>query len=174
MELLSKELIVLGHVGVGGQKGFLYEIHGVAPCLPASQYKDPTKILVHDYIKLCTPNNNENLSTETDYKIIYLGNYYDYGTGFDGCVYGENGLCPTLKARNYKGPLKILSYEKSESTIKEVKVIGQMDNSLDHTFESANRVYDIYGIAPTIPTCGGGGIQPKILEIRKRKWKSEE
>lgn len=48
----------------------------------------------------------------------------------------------------------------------EVKVIGQMDNSLDHTFESANRVYDIYGIAPTIPTCGGGGIQPKILEVK--------
>ena len=46
----------------------------------------------------------------------------------------------------------------------DVKVIAQMDNTLDHTFESANRVYDVYGIAPTIPTCGGGGIQPKILE----------
>ena len=27
----------------------------------------------------------------------------------------------------------------------EVKVIGQMDNTIDHTFESANRVYDIGG-----------------------------
>ena len=27
----------------------------------------------------------------------------------------------------------------------EVKVIGQMDNSIDHTFESANRVYDVRG-----------------------------
>lgn len=44
-----------------------------------------------------------------------------------------------------------------------VKVIGQMDNTQDHTLESANRVYDIQGLAPTIPTCGGGGIQPKIL-----------
>ena len=42
-----------------------------------------------------------------------------------------------------------------------------MDNTMDNTFESANRVYDIHGIAPTIPTCGGGGIQPKILEIKK-------
>ena len=46
----------------------------------------------------------------------------------------------------------------------EVKVIGQMDNSIDHTFESANRVYDVGGVAPTMNTCGGGGLQPKILE----------
>ena len=45
----------------------------------------------------------------------------------------------------------------------EVKVIGQMDNTIDHTFESANRVYDVGGCAPTMNTCGGGGLQPKIL-----------
>ena len=49
----------------------------------------------------------------------------------------------------------------------EVIVIAQMDNAIDHTFESANRIYDVNGIAPTIPTCGGGGIQPKILEVKK-------
>lgn len=48
----------------------------------------------------------------------------------------------------------------------EVKVIAQMDNTIDHTFESANRIYDINGIAPTMNTCGGGGLQPKILEIK--------
>ena len=46
----------------------------------------------------------------------------------------------------------------------EVKVIGQMDNTIDHTFESANRVYDVGGVAPTMNTCGVGGLQPKILE----------
>lgn len=35
-----------------------------------------------------------------------------------------------------------------------INIIGQMDNS-DGTFESANRIYDANGIAPTIPTCGG-------------------
>ena len=48
--------------------------------------------------------------------------------------------------------------------IMEVKVIGQMDNTIDNTFESANRVYDVGGVSPTINTCGGGGLQPKILE----------
>ena len=38
-----------------------------------------------------------------------------------------------------------------------VKIIGKMDNTLDHTFESANRVYDTTGISPAMNTCGGGG-----------------
>lgn len=46
----------------------------------------------------------------------------------------------------------------------EVKIIGKMDHTIDHTFESANRVYDKNGIAPTINTCGGGGLQPKIID----------
>lgn len=49
----------------------------------------------------------------------------------------------------------------------DVKIIGQMDNTIDHTFESANRVYDVGGVAPTMNTCGGGGLQPKILEANQ-------
>lgn len=48
----------------------------------------------------------------------------------------------------------------------QVVVIGCMDHTIDNTFESANRVYSKYGLCPTIPTCAGGNIQPKIL-IRK-------
>ena len=46
----------------------------------------------------------------------------------------------------------------------QVVVLGQMDNTLDHTFESANRVYDKEQLCPTIPTCAGGNIQPKVIE----------
>lgn len=49
----------------------------------------------------------------------------------------------------------------------EVKVIAQMDNTIDHTFESANRIYDVNRLSPTIPTGCGGGHTPKILEIKK-------
>lgn len=49
----------------------------------------------------------------------------------------------------------------------DVKIIGQMDNTIDHTFESANRIYDEDGVAPTMNTCGGGGLQPKILEVKQ-------
>lgn len=47
----------------------------------------------------------------------------------------------------------------------EVKVIGRMDNSIDHTFESANRVYDRNGLSPTLSTSQGGGLQPKIIDV---------
>ena len=46
----------------------------------------------------------------------------------------------------------------------QVVVLGKMDNTIDHTFESANRVYDKNCLCPTIPTCAGGNIQPKIIE----------
>lgn len=49
----------------------------------------------------------------------------------------------------------------------DVKIIGQMDNTIDHTFESANRIYDADGVAPTMNTCGGGGLKPKILEVKQ-------
>lgn len=42
-----------------------------------------------------------------------------------------------------------------------------MDHTMDNTFESANRVYDKDGLCPTIPTCGGGNIQPKVIEETK-------
>lgn len=38
-----------------------------------------------------------------------------------------------------------------------VVVLGRMDNSLDGTLESANRIYDTNGLAPTVNTCSGGG-----------------
>lgn len=49
-----------------------------------------------------------------------------------------------------------------------VIVIGQMDNTKDHTLESANRVYSVFGLAPTINTCGGGGHHPKIIDNELR------
>ena len=49
------------------------------------------------------------------------------------------------------------------------RVVGQMDNTADHTFESANRVYDKDGLCPTIPTGTGGGHLPKILTRQQDK-----
>lgn len=60
--------------------------------------------------------------------------------------------------------VKAEKHDLGVALMEEVKVIGQMDNTMDHTFESANRVYDTNGVAPTMNTCGGGGLQPKILE----------
>lgn len=51
---------------------------------------------------------------------------------------------------------EILPIERVHS---ELVVLASMDNTIDHTFESANRVYSKYGCCPTITT----HMQPKIL-----------
>ena len=58
----------------------------------------------------------------------------------------------------------------------EIKVVGTMGNSEDHTYESTNRVYSTDGIAPTSDTCQGGGHETKILtnEFRIRKLTPRE
>jgi hypothetical protein len=63
--------------------------------------------------------------------------------------------------------IQSLSKQASKQASKQVEIIGCMDNTMDNTFESANRVYDTDGLSPTINTCGGGGLQPKIVEVQK-------
>lgn len=77
-------------------------------------------------------------------------------------------IAVTLLSRDYKG-VNNYGFNGVIERMDEVRVIGQMDNTLDGTFESANRVYDSEGVCPTIPTCTGGGIQPKILETKDVK-----
>ena len=47
----------------------------------------------------------------------------------------------------------------------EIIILGQMDNSEDHTHESANRVYSTMGICPVISTCGGGGAAAENYQL---------
>lgn len=43
-------------------------------------------------------------------------------------------------------------------------VLGSLDTPpFDKRFESCRRVFSPQGIAPACHTCGGGGIEPKIL-----------
>ena len=40
--------MVVADIGVGGQRGLIYDSHGIAPTLSATQYKDSTKVLVYE------------------------------------------------------------------------------------------------------------------------------
>ena len=44
----KQRIIRLTHKGSGGQKGWIYSIFGIISTLPASQYKDPSLIVVYD------------------------------------------------------------------------------------------------------------------------------
>lgn len=73
---------------------------------------------------------------------------------------GFGDICPTLTSAMGMGGGHIpMIMEETNRPI----VIGQMDNTIDRTFESANRVYDPNGIAPTQHGFGGGGHETKII-----------
>ena len=76
-------------------------------------------------------------------------------------VYNVKGISPAVNAMANNG---LFVRKVHKFTRKGNVVIGQMDNTQDHTFESANRVYAGYGCAPTVNTCGGGGLQPKVIK----------
>ena len=92
-------------------------------------------------------------------------------------VYSSGGVSPTITARDYKDPIKVLDMSKKRNIMADSTaqhstaqhslnccVIGCMDNSKDHTYESANRIYSRYGLSPTIPTNCGGDHLPKVIE----------
>ena len=117
----------------------------------------------------------------------------------DRRVYDNTGLAPCLRAENHDVKIfdvktKFLGrygYDKTrqdktrqdndsaQNESCQVVVLGKMDNTIDHTFESANRVYSRFGVCPTIPTGAGGGHTPKLEvevmnEYRIRKLTPKE
>lgn len=60
-------------------------------------------------------------------EIVYLGNYLGYGTGYDGNVYGGGGIAPTLKARDYKGAIKVLIENEQRESIRNDNEIRQQE-----------------------------------------------
>lgn len=141
-------IIDVSMIGLDGSPRVYDNIH---PCITQRLYKEPTMVCL----------------------VQYLGTVNIGGTGAFTKYTKE--ICKTLKAQNHdicavetiKLSERIDMINDTNTITKQVEVIGCMDNKLDNTFESANRVYDLDGICPTIPTCGGGGIQPKILEVKK-------
>ena len=84
----ENKIMALGHLGVGGQKGWVFDVNGISRCLAATDYKDPTKIIeTRTMIEITEP------------KIKRLGNLYDENAGGAraGNVYNASGLSPTLQ-----------------------------------------------------------------------------
>lgn len=75
-----------------------------------------------------------------------VGNTNPSGRGINGDVYSSDRLAPTLTTNKGEGA--------------KVVIAGQLPGK----FEMPNRVYDPNGIAPTIRTMQGGGLEPKIIQ----------
>ena len=64
-------------------------------------------------------------------------------------VYHDSGICPTIAARDYKGPNQVLQ-------------VGQYDTD---TRNNSNRfrTHSVEGTSPSLTTMGGGGLEPCVL-----------
>jgi len=91
----------------------------------------------------------------------------DLGVGGQrGRVFSTNGIVGCLSATDYKDPPKILQVGNIVKT-------GQFDNP------QRGRIYDPDGLAPTLNTCSGGGLEPKFVDrscvdVRIRKLTPRE
>lgn len=91
----------------------------------------------------------------------------DLGVGGQrGRVFSTNGIVGCLSATDYKDPPKILQVGNIVKT-------GQFDNP------QHGRIYDPDGLAPTLNTCSGGGLEPKFIDrsrvdVRIRKLTPRE
>ena len=86
--------------------------------------------------------------------------------GQRGRVFSTNGIVGCLSATDCKDPPKILQVGNIVKT-------GQFDNP------QRGRIYDPDGLAPTLNTCSGGGLEPKFIDrscvdVRIRKLTPRE
>lgn len=73
-----------------------------------------------------------------------------------GLIHGDNQICATLCARDYREPKCI--------------AVGKLEGGVwDKRYNQTRQVFHPEGLSPTIMTGGGGGTETKIIAIRGRK-----
>lgn len=67
---------------------------------------------------------------------------------------------PTLTSRDYKDPRLV-----NENVVRQVGNVSDCNGSWNNP--QVGRVYDASGCSPTLNTCGGGGHEPKVIQVGK-------
>lgn len=75
----------------------------------------------------------------------------------DGKAREYDDFCPTLTARDYKDP-RIVNENK-------VRQIGNIVNTGNWDNPQRGRIYSSNGCSPALNTCGGGWLEPKIIQL---------
>ena len=76
-------------------------------------------------------------------------------------IYGQDGISPTLLARDYKDPVRVA----------EIEQVAQMYPNSGNP--QAGRIYDKDGLSPCLDTCQGGNREVKIVEENCSKLQKE-
>ena len=107
---------------------------------------------VTERLKITDPTMTKNIvgTTKPDFRTI----------GQRDAVYQTNGVMGSLVATDYKQPKQILEEPKIQQ-LGNIVSTGNWDNP------QRGRIYSSEGISPALNTCGGGGLEPKIVEEPK-------
>ena len=83
---------------------------------------------------------------------------------YDSCQVKREGkareydnFCPTLTARDYKDPRLV-----NDNVVRQ---IGNIVNTGSWDNPQRGRIYSSNGCSPALNTCGGGGLEPKIVQV---------
>lgn len=152
----------IGHLGTGGQKGWVFNANGISRCLAATDYKDPTKIVeTKTMIKITEPvicasrgRNPADLS--------------DRGAG----AYTEQHLEP----KNDGTSNTLTTVQKDNLLLEPAPKILQIGNLIPDagrkfTNPQTGRVYDPQELGPTLNTAQGGPREVKIIEATPEAYR---
>ena len=140
----------IGHLGTGGQKGWVFNANGISRCLAATDYKDPTKIVeTRTMIEITEPVICASRGRNTD-------NPNDRTTGIS--------TEQRLELKN-DGCSNTLTTVQKDNMVLEPK-IKRLGNLYDENAGGARagNVYAPDGLAPALQTAQGGNRMPLITE----------
>ena len=144
----------IGHLGTGGQKGWVFNANGISRCLAATDYKDPTKIVeTRTMIEITEPVICASRGRNTD-------NPSDRTTGIS--------TEQRLELKNDGISNTLTTVQKDNLIIEPLKIM-QVGNIVDNkNFENPQRgrIYSPEGLSPALNTVPGGGLEPKFIEKR--------
>lgn len=179
----------IGHLGTGGQKGWVFNANGISRCLAATDYKDPTKIVeTRTMIEITetvicrsvgrdpdNPSNREKgCNTEQTLELKK-----------DGCsntlttVQKDNlVLEPKIKnigSINGHQSGNVLHHDSDLSPclcvaghVEPLKImqVGNIVDNKNFANPQRGRIYSPEGLSPALNTVAGGGLEPKFIEKR--------
>lgn len=179
----------IGHLGTGGQKGWVFNVNGISRCLAATDYKDPTKIVeTKTMIEITEPVICASRGRNTD-------NPSDRTTGIsteqrlelknDGCsntlttVQKDNMVLePKIKnigSINGHQSGNVLHHDSDLSPclcvaghVEPLKImqVGNIVDNKNFGNPQRGRIYSPEGLSPALNTVPGGGLEPKFIEKR--------
>lgn len=184
---IENRIKTIGHLGTGGQKGWVFNVNGISRCLAATDYKDPTKIIeTRTMIEITEPvicrsvgrdpdnpsNRKKGCNTEQTLELKKDGMSNTLTT-----VHKDNLIIePKIKnigSINGHQSGNVL-HENSDLSpcllvaghVEPLKImqVGNIVDNKNFGNPQRGRIYSPEGLAPALNTVPGGGLEPKFIE----------